>query len=226
MIGAVTLNTTPLNAIQMLWVNLIMDSMASLAEATEPPEESLLKRKPYKRDESLVTSTMIRNIVSVAIYQIAVLLFIMFKGNMIFDIPVMMGTVNMSSVVGYHPELLKHGTLFFNTFVFMQQFNEINARKINYWEINVFEHFCNNELFIIIQVITTVTQILIVQYGGIYVRVCPLSVREHILCIAIGATVLLAMLISKLLLPHKIACNSSGIQVGRCKYNWDYEELV
>jgi Ca2+ transporting ATPase len=50
MIGAVTLNTTPLNAIQMLWVNLIMDSMASLAEATEPPEESLLKRKPYKRD--------------------------------------------------------------------------------------------------------------------------------------------------------------------------------
>lgn len=81
MIGAVTLNTTPLNAIQMLWVNLIMDSMASLAEATEPPEEELLKRKPYKRDESLVTSTMIRNIISVALYQIAVLLFIMFKGS-------------------------------------------------------------------------------------------------------------------------------------------------
>jgi uncharacterized membrane protein len=46
---------------------------------------------------------MIRNIVSVAFYQIAVLLFIMFKGNLIFDIPVMMGTINMSTVVGYHP---------------------------------------------------------------------------------------------------------------------------
>ena len=42
---------------------------------------------------------------------------------MIFDIPVMMGKVNMANVVGYHPELLKHGTLFFNCFVFMQQFN-------------------------------------------------------------------------------------------------------
>lgn len=77
-----------------------------------------------------------------------------------------------------------------------------------------------------IQVITTVTQILIVQYGGVYVRVCPLSVREHILCISIGASVLLAMLISKLILPHKIHCNSSGLEVGRCKYNWDYEELA
>ena len=82
MIGAVTLNTTPLTAVQMLWVNLVMDTIASLAEATEPPEEELLKRKPYKRDESLVTPTMIRNVVSVGLYQIVVLLFIMYKGTL------------------------------------------------------------------------------------------------------------------------------------------------
>ena len=87
----------------------------------------------------------------------------------------------------------------------------------------MFKHFCNNQLFIAIQIITTVTQILIVQYGGIYVRVCPLSVKEHIICIGIGTTVLLAMFISKLILPHKISCNSSGIEIGRCNYKWDYE---
>lgn len=87
----------------------------------------------------------------------------------------------------------------------------------------MFKHFCNNRLFLIIQVITTVIQILIVQYGGIYVSVCPLTVKEHLICIGIGATVLVAMLVSKLILPHKILCNSSGVVIGRCKYDWDYE---
>ena len=76
------------------------------------------------------------------------------------------------------------------------------------------------------QVVTTVSQLLIVQYGGIYFKVCPLSVKEHIICIAIGTTVLIAMFISKMIMPHKIICNSSGVELGRCKYNWDYEELV
>lgn len=57
-VGGAVLRESPLNPIQMLWVNLIMDTLASLALATEPPTEELLTRKPYSRNESLITANM------------------------------------------------------------------------------------------------------------------------------------------------------------------------
>ena len=63
----------PLKAVQMLWVNLVMDTLASLALATEPPTEDLLKRKPYGRTKPIVSLVMLKNIVGQGIYQIAVL---------------------------------------------------------------------------------------------------------------------------------------------------------
>ena len=56
-------NETPLTPIQMLWVNLIMDSLGSLALATEPPYEELLKREPTKRDESMINGRMWKHII-------------------------------------------------------------------------------------------------------------------------------------------------------------------
>lgn len=68
-----TIQVVPLKAVQMLWVNLVMDTLASLALATEPPTEALLERKPYGRDKSILSFTMIRNIIFHAIYQLVVL---------------------------------------------------------------------------------------------------------------------------------------------------------
>lgn len=68
----------------MLWVNLIMDTFAALALATEPPSEELLDRKPYKRDDIIVTPVMWRNIVGQSLFQIAVLIVILFGGKAIF----------------------------------------------------------------------------------------------------------------------------------------------
>lgn len=65
----------------MLWVNLIMDTLASLALATEPPSDDLLKRKPYSRFESLITANMWKNIIGQGLWQIAILGTILFKGN-------------------------------------------------------------------------------------------------------------------------------------------------
>ena len=65
----------------MLWVNLIMDTLASLALATEPPTDELLKRKPYSRNESLITAGMWKNIIAQGLLQIVVLGTILFKGN-------------------------------------------------------------------------------------------------------------------------------------------------
>ena len=67
-LGGVILTESPLNSIQMLWVNLIMDTFAAIALATEPPNEELLKRKPYARKEYMITPMMWRNIAMHSIY--------------------------------------------------------------------------------------------------------------------------------------------------------------
>lgn len=68
LLGGVILRESPLNSIQMLWVNLIMDTLASLALATEEPSDDLLKRKPYGRREYMITPIMWRNIIGHSIF--------------------------------------------------------------------------------------------------------------------------------------------------------------
>jgi len=67
-LGSVILKESPLNAVQMLWVNLIMDTFAALALATEPPIEEILLRKPYSKDAPIITNSMWRNILGHSIY--------------------------------------------------------------------------------------------------------------------------------------------------------------
>lgn len=76
--GSVILKDSPLNAVQMLWVNLIMDTLGALALATEPPSDDILNRQPYKKDNPIVTEIMWRNVFGHAIYQIFALVFIIF----------------------------------------------------------------------------------------------------------------------------------------------------
>jgi calcium-translocating P-type ATPase len=85
-IGAVAGFDAPLNAVMMLWVNLIMDTMGALALATEPPTESLLQRKPFKRTAPLVSHPMWRNIFAQSILQLIILLLLLFKGAQWFDV--------------------------------------------------------------------------------------------------------------------------------------------
>ena len=69
-------NDTPLTTIQMLWINLIMDSLGSLALATEPPYEELLDRNPTKRDESIINGKMWKHILIQSLFQLGLLLFL------------------------------------------------------------------------------------------------------------------------------------------------------
>merc|ERR1719326_2204312 len=80
LIGACTVRRSPLSVVQMLWVNLIMDSLGALALASEPPTPDLLMRPPYGRNKTLVSFQMFCNMVGHAAYQLAVLLIIMFAG--------------------------------------------------------------------------------------------------------------------------------------------------
>jgi len=73
-------NETPLTSIQMLWVNLIMDSLGSLALATEPPYDSLLNRYPTKRNESIINGTMWKHILIQSLFELILLVFIYIYG--------------------------------------------------------------------------------------------------------------------------------------------------
>jgi Ca2+ transporting ATPase len=80
-ISSALIRQSVLSAVQMLWVNLIMDSLASLALATEPPDrEELLKQKPNNRDDFLLTPTMMKHIAGQTIFQVSVLMFLLFAG--------------------------------------------------------------------------------------------------------------------------------------------------
>lgn len=83
-------------------------------------------------------------------------------------------------------EKTEHYTIMFNTFVFMQVFNEINSRKLGEREFNVFKGFFNNFMFLGIIIATILIQVTLVQYGGVPIRTAPLTVNQHLLCIAIG----------------------------------------
>ena len=67
-VGSVVLWDSPLAAIQLLWVNLIMDSLASLALATELPKDELLLRPPYRKKEYIISQTMVKHILGQSIY--------------------------------------------------------------------------------------------------------------------------------------------------------------
>lgn len=183
-IGACILRQAIVNAVQMLWLNLIMDTLASLALATETPHaESLLARKPHSRDDYIISKKMFKHIVGHSFVQLIVTLWLVFQGDKFLpwgaddgqadtDGTVISGRyffvrngeadyIDNESTMG--PSA--HFTYVFNIFVWMQIFNFMNARKIND-EINVLEGLGRAPLFCVIMVIICVLQYIIIQFGG------------------------------------------------------------
>lgn len=103
-----------LKPVQLLWVNLIMDTFAALALATDPPPPSILDRKPDRKSAPLITTRMGKMIIGQAICQLAITLVLNFAG------PTLLG-YNVADP-GQKTQLK---TLIFNTFVWLQIFNEI-----------------------------------------------------------------------------------------------------
>lgn len=135
-----------------------MDSFASLALATEPPTEDLLKRKPYGRTKPLISRTMIRNMLGHAVYQLIVLYVLLFKADDFFDI-------EDGFTLQTQCKATPHSAMIFNTFVLMQLFNEINSRKVH-GERNVFEGIFRNPIFIGIMAGTFVVQVLVIPVSN------------------------------------------------------------
>ncbi|KAI9498260.1 PMCA-type calcium-translocating P-type ATPase [Zychaea mexicana] len=178
-----------LSAVQLLWVNMIMDTFAALALATEPLTEDLVNRKPLCKDSSLINWRMSRMIFGQAIFQIAVNLLLMFHGPVLFGL----------STSTADKRVLR--TMVFNVFVFMQVFNELNCRRIDD-KLNIMRGIMRDYLFLAIQAFVIVGQVLIVQYGGLAFKTVPLSITQWICTVAIGSLSIPAGILIRLLPPR------------------------
>ncbi|MQL78795.1 hypothetical protein Taro_011216, partial [Colocasia esculenta] len=173
-VAAVSSGDVPLNAVQLLWVNLIMDTLGALALATEPPTDHLMDRLPVGRREPLITNIMWRNLIVQALYQVTVLLALNFGGRSI---------LHLNSETREHADKVKN-TFIFNTFVFCQIFNEFNARKPD--EMNVFAGVTKNYLFMGIVVMTVVLQFLIIEFLGKFASTVRLTWSLWLVSMAIA----------------------------------------
>lgn len=163
----------PLNTVQLLWVNLIMDTLAALALATEAPSRELLDQPPHGRHAPLITKAMWVHILGMGLLMVAVLV-----GTMWTDVIVPAGTPHAAKL-----------TFVFNAFVMMQLFNEVNARSTRF-DRGVFGGLTTNPLFGAVVITTFLLQIVIIQYGGSFFRTVPLSMDLWVRSVVIGASVL------------------------------------
>lgn len=176
-VGALSQYGTPLTALQLLWVNLIMDTFAALALGTEKPTDLLLNRKPYGRHSPLLSPIMIRNIVGQCLFQCLVLFIVLYAGHIIWDVPVGKG----------HHGPSVHYTMVFNTFVFLQIFNEINSRRVTDDDINVFRGIFKNFIFAAVILGTILVQAILVELGGSFTSTTSLPWDKWLTCVGLGA---------------------------------------
>ncbi|KAH8725346.1 hypothetical protein GQ44DRAFT_826799 [Phaeosphaeriaceae sp. PMI808] len=150
-----------LKAVQLLWVNLIMDTFAALALATDPPTEKILDRPPQGKDKSLITTTMWKQITGQNIYKLTVIFVLYFAGG---------------DILGYDLSIpakqLELDTLIFNSFVWMQIFNIFNNRRLDN-KLNVLEGILRNFFFIGIVALIVGLQIMIIFVGGRAFQISP-----------------------------------------------------
>lgn len=157
-----------LSAVQLLWVNLIMDTFAALALATDAPTEKILDRKPTPKRAALITTNMWKMILGQAVYQLVVTFTLYFAGFSILGYSSRVNQIidddqraDLSDLL--HTEL---DTIVFNAFVWMQIFNEFNNRRLDN-KLNIFEGVHRNYFFIVINAIMVGGQVMIIFVGGL-----------------------------------------------------------
>ena len=160
-----------LSAVQLLWVNLIMDTFAALALATDAPTEKILNRKPAPKSAPLITTNMWKMIIGQAIYQLVVTFVLYFAGSSILNYSTADETLQS--------EL---DTMVFNTFVWMQIFNEFNNRRLDN-KFNIFEGVHRNYFFIVINIIMIGGQVMIIFVGGKAFQITRINGSQWAICI-------------------------------------------
>ena len=201
-IGAIFLKEAPLQAIQLLWVNMIMDSLASLALATELPRPDLLERPPQNKDDFVVSRKMTKHILYMSLFQMVILFIFLFGGEYMipepeeklrfeayreivgmekndYVFPGRLYKINgdelykaVIELPGIDGDSSRHMTFIFNLFIWLQIVNMLAARKIHD-EKNLCDGFFANPAFLIIWVLIIVVNGVIIQFTGAFFSLHP-----------------------------------------------------
>ncbi|KAG5510928.1 hypothetical protein JKF63_06429 [Porcisia hertigi] len=155
-------HSSPLTTVQLLWVNLIMDTLAALALATEEPSEECLKRQPIHRKAPLVSRRMHVTITVIAVYQLVIALVVQAYASRWFGIE-------------HHGR--EHRTIVFNVFVLGALFQMLNCRKL-YDEVCVFEGFKRSKPCAVVLCFCVLFQVVAVQTFGDFMDVSGLRFSE------------------------------------------------
>ena len=178
---------SPVTVIQMLWINMIMDSLAALAFSYEAPLLSYMKEKPKKKEENILNKYMVSEIVFTGIYSSALCLWFL-KSDFVANF-IRTSTDNRYLM-----------TAFFGLFIFMSIFNSFNARTN---KLNLFYNLHKNIIFIIVILFILSVQIYLLYYGGSLFRTYGLSIKELVFTTLLAATVIPVDFLRKLFLRQK-----------------------
>ncbi len=175
---------SPVTVVQMLWINIIMDTLGGLAFAGEAPLESSMKETPKRRDEQILNSYMINEIIFLGGFTVALYLFFL-------------KCPYITSLFRYDSHSLYLLTAFFALFIFSSVFNCFNARTDR---VKLFSGLGKNKTFILIMSGVLFIQILFIYLGGPVLRTLPLTLKELVITFLLSLTVFPAELLRKLVL--------------------------
>lgn len=177
--------STPITIMQMLWLNMIMDTLAGLAYSYEYPIKRYMKEKPIRKDEPILNKYMYSAILLISIYSF-ILLSLFLKSDIVYMF-----------IRNSRKTLM---TAFFSLFVFISVFNAFNARTER---LNLFANILKNKVFIVILLFITLAQIFLIYNGGSLFRTYGLKLNELIFVIALAVTVIPLDLVRKLFIKYR-----------------------
>ncbi|MDD2434689.1 MAG: calcium-translocating P-type ATPase, PMCA-type [Bacilli bacterium] len=176
---------TPVTVIQMLWINMVMDTLAGLAFSFEPPLKEYMSEYPKAKNESIVNQYMMEEILFTGIYSFLLCIFFL-------KIPFLHSFVRNEEIY-----LM---TTFFGLFIFVSIFNSFNART---HRLNIFANLQKNKVFILVISFIVIVQLNLIYYGGSLFRTAGLSIKELLMTIILAGTVIPIDFIRKILLRKK-----------------------
>ena len=174
----------PITVIQMLWINMVMDTLAGLAFSFEPPLKEYMKEYPKKKNEEIINKYMINQIFLTGVYS-SIICILFLKLPFIKNL--------------YRNEAYLY-TAFFGLFIFIDIFNSLNART---HRLNILASIFKNKVFIFIMLFIVIAQVFLIYYGGNLFRTTGLSLFEFEVMIILASTVIPFDMIRKLILKKR-----------------------
>ncbi|KAI9217799.1 hypothetical protein BC828DRAFT_390266 [Blastocladiella britannica] len=182
-VGSLANDSPPLNTVQLLWVNLIMDTFGALGLASDVPDEGILHAKPHLRTDPILNGYMRIHVGIVGVYETVVLLLILFarKDLLTYNAAYYGSTAAQQTAWG--------NTILFTTFVLMQVVNEVLSRQLKL-ELNFLHGITRNPLFGLMLAIIIVVQVVMVQFAGVFMGTVALNGNDWGVCIAMSVVMI------------------------------------